>query len=64
MRQRRQSPPPKAEPALDLEDLVNRWFRPLARRWHPDCGGSDTAMHAINDAHDWLRELLGLNKKR
>jgi len=31
------------------EDLVHRVYRALARKWHPDHGGSDDGMKALND---------------
>lgn len=44
----------------DVRNLVRAWYRDLAKRWHPDNGGSTDAMKAINDAHDLLRKILRL----
>jgi hypothetical protein len=44
----------------DVHQVVNSWFREQSLRWHPDRGGSDQAMQAINHAHDRLRQLLGV----
>jgi hypothetical protein len=40
--------------------LVKRWSGALARRFHPDRGGSDRDMVVINVAHDLLLEVLGI----
>jgi hypothetical protein len=58
---------PAPGPMIDREalgDLVSRWFRQLALKWHPDRGDSDKAMAALHDARDSLRELLGLDSER
>jgi hypothetical protein len=39
---------------------VHRWYRDLAREFHPDCGGSTEKMQALNEAWERLRRLLGL----
>jgi hypothetical protein len=44
----------------DLRSVVKTWFGELSRRWHPDRGGTHESGQAINQAHDRLRELLGL----
>jgi hypothetical protein len=41
-----------------LTQVIDRWYRDLCLRWHPDRGGSDQAMQAVNDAHDRLRKLV------
>ncbi|RKZ24931.1 hypothetical protein DRQ26_06760 [bacterium] len=33
-------------------------YRRLALKWHPDCGGSNEAMAALNEFYEELRELL------
>ena len=38
------------------EDLVHRVYRALARKWHPDRGGSDDGRKAVNDFHFSLIE--------
>jgi hypothetical protein len=38
--------------------LVDRWYRQLTLKWHPDRGGSTQAMQVINHAHTLLREML------
>jgi hypothetical protein len=52
---RRPGPPRVA--VLTCEQLA-AVFRDLARRHHPDAGGGEEAMKAINDAHEQLRRLL------
>jgi hypothetical protein len=42
------------------EPVVREWYRTLARRYHPDMGGTTEQMQAINYAHDELRRLLGV----
>jgi hypothetical protein len=60
--QDRQAPPAAAPeaPRLDLENTVASWFRRLALKWHPDRGGSDVAIQVVNDAHEMIREALGI----
>lgn len=41
-----------------VEQLVKAGFRELAKRHHPDYGGSATAMQELNAAHEWLKEAL------
>jgi hypothetical protein len=56
-------PPGRQEGVIalaDLRPLVKRWFGELSLRWHPDRGGTQETMQAVNQAHDRLRELLGL----
>jgi hypothetical protein len=52
--------PPAPAPRQDLAEQVAAWHRRLAWRHHPDRGGSTEVMQAINDAHDELRQALGL----
>jgi hypothetical protein len=40
------------------ERLLETWHSRLARRFHPDRGGSAEAMRAIDQGRDLLRELL------
>jgi hypothetical protein len=43
--------------------VIKPWFAGLAMRFHPDRGGSHAAMVALNEAHDRLRELVGLARR-
>jgi hypothetical protein len=43
-----------------MQPLIARWYRNLVLRWHPDRGGSTQAMQAVNDAHDRLRQMVGV----
>jgi hypothetical protein len=67
-RRRWQSAPPRRQEVngdrKELDDVVKTWYRRLCMRWHPDRGGSDQAMQAVNDAHVLLRELLHLDDAR
>lgn len=38
-------------------DTIGRWYREMARRFHPDAGGSHEAMKAINAGKELLLEL-------
>jgi hypothetical protein len=40
------------------EALIGAGVRSLARKYHPDAGGSHQAMVCVNDAADWLRRQL------
>jgi hypothetical protein len=49
----------KARPLSDVaESLIEAGRRSLARRSHPDVGGSHEEMLHVNDAADWLREQV------
>src|SRR5262245_19933812 len=50
----------EAGPLVQGAAVVRQWYREMVLRWHPDRGGNNDAMQAINDAHDRLRQLLGL----
>src|SRR5262245_53117450 len=45
-----------------LKDAVATWARTLALRFHPDRGGSDQAMAAVNHARELLLQLLALDR--
>jgi hypothetical protein len=44
----------------DLAAAVAGWYRELARKYHPDAGGSNEAMAALNHAVERLKTVLGL----
>jgi hypothetical protein len=46
------------EPRVALE-LVGAGLRSLARRYHPDTGGSHEDMLSVNACADWLRAVIG-----
>lgn len=48
----------QAGPAADVEAAISRWYSEMARKYHPDRGGSHEQMMAINDAADRLRRIL------
>jgi hypothetical protein len=53
------SPPNgKPMPASALQPIIQTWYRRLCLQYHPDRGGSDTAMRVVNNARDLLMELL------
>ena len=41
-----------------LAGSVRMLFRNLALKYHPDRGGSQDAMQALNELHDQVQELL------
>jgi ParB-like chromosome segregation protein Spo0J len=41
--------------------VVQRWYRDLCRRYHPDRGGSHLEMKVVNEAHESLKKLVGVN---
>jgi hypothetical protein len=51
--------PPSNQVAL-TSALVRTWPREMIMRFHPDRGGSNEAMQAINHAHDRFRQLAAL----
>ncbi len=53
------SPAGKAAALVDVRSVVKRWFGEMSLTYHPDRGGSDAAMKAVNHAYERLRELLG-----
>lgn len=55
----RPNPQPKRdESRVDLSAMVEKWYRRLAVEFHPDHGGSDAAMKAINRGRDLLLEMV------
>ncbi|NMC22092.1 MAG: hypothetical protein GYA33_16925 [Thermogutta sp.] len=44
-------------PKID-DALIGRWYRELAKRFHPDHGGSHEGMKAVNEARDLLLEIV------
>ena len=44
------------------EKIVQAGYRELAKRHHPDAGGSDTAMREVNAAVETLREMLRIDE--
>lgn len=44
----------------NVAGLITRWHKEMVLRWHPDRGGDNRIMQAINDAADRLRELAGV----
>jgi hypothetical protein len=46
-----------AGPALTV-GLLKRWHREMVLKYHPDRGGSNEAMAAINDGHKRLRQMV------
>lgn len=47
-----------AERPIDFRALVRTWFATLSRKFHPDRGGSQEAMRAVNVAREDLEQLL------
>ena len=48
----------------DLGEKLKAWHRGLAKKWHPDRGGSTEAMQAVNDGLELFQKIFGLNQKR
>jgi hypothetical protein len=61
---RAQSRPPTpvsacpAELAELVDELVATGFRTMAKKIHPDRGGTNAGMQKLNDAHAWLRRTV------
>jgi hypothetical protein len=57
-------PPPRPEATKGPQSLaswqpvVDRWYREMVMKFHPDRGGSNEAAQAINHANDQLRKML------
>lgn len=49
---------PPHELVAPVRELIKAGFRSLTRARHPDRGGSNAAMRAVLEAHDWLREAV------
>jgi hypothetical protein len=45
---------------MQVGDIIKRWWREMALRFHPDRGGDTKVMQAMNEAHERLKELAGL----
>ena len=52
---RRPEPPPRLP---DFRAVVSRWHRQMSRQFHPDSGGNERAMMAVNAGRDAMLELL------
>jgi hypothetical protein len=50
----------QTRPPVDWPATIRRWHREMVWKYHPDRGGSHAAMVAINDAHERLRQLVGV----
>jgi hypothetical protein len=48
-------------PPANLEGKVRSWYREMVLKYHPDRGGNHEAMKAINDAHERLKQRVGMN---
>jgi hypothetical protein len=48
-------------PREELKERLRNWWRPLARKHHPDAGGDGKVMAALNAAKDELYETLGVS---
>ena len=49
---------PAPEIADAANELIHAGYRALARRAHPDTGGTHDGMIAVQSARDWLRGAL------
>lgn len=47
-----------SSPPVQWAAVIQTWYRELSMRWHPDRGGTNEAMAAINDARQRLEQLL------
>ncbi len=43
-------------PATVPEDALKATYRDLAKKWHPDMGGTTEAMQAVNEFYERLRQ--------
>jgi hypothetical protein len=64
-----EEPPPRSGPGagagrypppIDVRAVVVNWYRQMSLRWHPDRGGSDEAMQAVNYGFELLKKLAGV----
>jgi hypothetical protein len=47
-------------PPANLPDIIRKWYRGLAMKYHPDRDGSHEAMKVVNDAYEQLKQLTGV----
>jgi hypothetical protein len=53
--------PGRYPPPADMRMVVKTWFAQLSMKYHPDrFGGDGREMKVVNEAHEKLRELLGV----
>lgn len=52
---------PAASPGVPVvwSEVISVWYRQMARKYHPDRGGSHEAMLAVADGYERLKELTG-----
>lgn len=51
---------PNSDMKKILRELIDLGYKGVAKRVHPDKGGSKEDMQALNDVKDWLMKGLGL----
>lgn len=51
--------PANADP-VTARALIDKGYRQLAKKAHPDCGGTTVAMQRLNRTMEWLRRQLEL----
>lgn len=51
-------PQPEQPQTALMPAVVRDWYSTMARRHHPDRGGSDTAMQVVNEGRELLMELV------
>lgn len=58
------SPPPPSSPAArggaTVEMIIRAWHRQMAKRYHPDRGGTHEQMLVVNEGAELLNRLAGL----
>ncbi len=52
-------PQPWPQPTIDFRALLKTWYGNLSMRFHPDRGGNNERMLALNIAREELERLLG-----
>jgi hypothetical protein len=66
-RRRREEPcdgtgrPASDRAVVDWAGVIRTWHRQLVLRWHPDRGGTTESAQAIADAHELLKEMVGVD---
>jgi hypothetical protein len=54
-------PGPAYPSPANLSAVIRAWYRDLCLRFHPGRGGAHEAMQVINEAHERLKQMVGMN---
>lgn len=48
----------RLHPARDVSKEIQQVFRAMSKKYHPDAGGTNSQMQAINDFYQQLKQVI------